>query len=223
MAALALARPAIAQTSRTDSAAVALLERAAATYQSSRTVRAEFTQTLTNPRTAAVFRSSGEFFQRGAQHFAFRFTDPPDDRIVADGAVIWLYLPSTAKGQVLKVPRAAGAGMDLAASLLREPARRYTVTAAPDTTIDGRTVRVVRLVPRTADAVFTRATVWLDPTTALVRRAVFVEATGLVRTLHFSRLRTGTRLPRGVFTFVPPAGVRVIDQAVLLGGSVPRP
>lgn len=208
---------------RTDSAAFALLERASTTYQSARTLRATFAQTLTNPRTQLVLRSSGEFFQNGTQHFAFQFSDPAEDRIVADGSVLWIYLPSSAKGQVLKVPRAAGAGLDLASSLLREPRRRYTVVGVRDTTIAGRAVTAIELKPRSSDSPFTRATLWLEPSTALVRRIQLIEASGLVRDLTFTTVRTGEALPTGVFVFNPPAGVRVIDQAALLGGSVPKP
>jgi outer membrane lipoprotein carrier protein len=210
-----------AKDATSDSAAVALMERSAAAYQSARTLRAEFVQTLTNARAGTSFRSSGEFFQQGAQHFAFRFTDPADDRIIADGAVLWLYLPSTVKGQVIKVPRAAGAGLDIASSVLRDPARRYAATLAGDTTIDGRTVRVINLQPRGNDTPFMRGTIWLDVQDALVRRAEFTDPSGMVRTLEFGRIRVGTILPADVFTFTPPPGVRVIDQAALLGGSVP--
>lgn len=213
----AQAAPAIAA----DSAALALLERASAAYLSARTLRAEFIQTLTNPRTGNVMRARGEFLQRGPQQFAFVFSEPAEDRIVADGEILWLYLPSTAKGQVLKVPRAAGAGLDLAASVLRDPRARYKVEGGDESVIDGRTVRAVRLAPRTNDAPFARGTLWIDTQDALVRRAELVEHTGLVRLLDFTRVRTGVPLPRDAFTFTPPPGVRVIDQAAMLGGSVP--
>lgn len=205
--------------SQTDAAALKLLERSAAAYQGARTLRAEFTQTLVNPRTRTEFSSAGEFFQRGATHFAFKFSRPPEDRIVSDGQVLWLYSPSTARGQVYKLPRGAGAGMDLASSVLNEPARRYTVTAVGDTTFDGRAVRAVRLVPKAQGVPFTRAILWLDLQSALVRRAEFAEATGATRTLTFTNVRTGVALPRDAFVFVPPAGVRVIDQAAMLGGT----
>ena len=104
--------------------------------------------------------------------------------------------------------------------MLTEPARRYTVTAAGDTMLDGRAVRGMLLVPRSANAPFMRATLWLDTENALVRRATFTEASGLVRTVTFTSIRTGAALPRGVFTFTPPEGVRVIDQAAMLSGSV---
>lgn len=202
-----------------DAAALKLLERAATAYQSARTLRAEFTQRLSNPRTRTDLRSRGEFFQQGASRFAFRFSEPADDRIVADGDAIWLYSPSTARGQVFKMPRAAGMGIDLTASVLREPAQRYTIAALGDTTLDGRRVRAVRLVPKAAGGTFQRATLWLDLESALVRQAEFTEASGLLRTLTFTGIRIGGSLPRGVFTFTPPPGVRVIDQAAMLGGT----
>lgn len=205
--------------SQADAAALKLLERSAAAYQGARTLRAQFTQTLVNPRTRTEFSSAGEFFQRGATLFAFKFSRPPEDRIVSDGQALWLYSPSTARGQVYKLPRGAGAGMDLASSVLKEPARRYTVTAVGDTTLDGRAVRAVRLVPKAQGMPFTRAILWLDLGSALVRRAEFAEATGATRILTFTDLRTGVALPRDAFVFVPPAGVRVIDQAAMLGGT----
>lgn len=222
-AALALAVAAAALPAQaTDSAALALVERTAETYRSARTLRADFTQTLTNPRTGTNFRSAGEFLQRGTQQFAFRFTEPAEDRIVADGEVLWLYLPSTAKGQVLKVPRAAGGGIDLAASVLRDVRRRYVVAPAGDSTIGGRATKAVRLTPRGNDAPFTRATLWIDPASALILRATLTEPSGLERVLVFTAIRTGVRLPADAFVFTPPEGVRVIDQAALLGGSVPQ-
>ena len=212
--------PAAATAPRSDSTSLALLVRAGKAYKGARTLRAAFAQELVNPRTRTNLRSSGEFFQKGAQLFAFRFSAPAEDRIVSDGQVLWLYSPSTAPGQVFKMPRAAGAGLDLASSVLTEPAKRYTVTAAGDTTLDGRAVHGMLLVPRSPNAPFMRATLWLDKQNALVRRAIFTEASGLVRTVTFTSIRTGSTLPRGVFTFTPPAGVRVIDQAAMLSGSV---
>ena len=209
-----------AAAAASDPSSVALLERAAKAYQGARTLRANFTQELVNPRTRTNLVSRGEFFQKGAQLFAFRFSEPAEDRIVSDGQVLWIYSPSTARGQVFKMPRAAGAGLDLASSVLNEPARRYTVTAVGDSTLEGRAVRAVLLVPRAGGAPFMRATLWLDGESALVRRAAFTEASGLVRTVTFTGIRTGTTLPSDAFRFTPPAGVRVIDQAAMLGGSV---
>jgi len=204
-----------------DTTALLLVERAAAAYASARTLQAHFAQTLTNPRTGSVQSARGEFFQHGPTKFAFKFTEPAADRIIADGETIWLYLPSQAPGQALKVPRAAGAGLDLAASILRTPRDRYRVRALPDTTTEGRAVRRLTLTPLTPDAPFRTAELWIDATDALIRRAVLAEPLGLVRTIDFTRVRVGDALPTDAFVFVAPEGVRIIDQAALLGGSAP--
>ena len=91
---------------RNDSASIALLVRAGKAYKGARTLRAAFTQELVNPRTRTNLRSAGEFFQQGAQRFAFKFSAPAEDRVVSDGQVLWLYSPSTA-AESRAAPRAA--------------------------------------------------------------------------------------------------------------------
>lgn len=204
-----------------DSAGFVLLERAAAAYSSARSLQARFTQTMLTPRTGEVQTARGEFAQRGTSQFAFTFSEPAGDQIVADGEVLWIYMPSAAPGQALKVPRAAGAGLDIATSLLRSPRERYNVRALGDTLADGHSVRRLAITPRTSDAPFRTAELWIDPRDALIRRVVLAEPLGLVRTIDFTAVRVGGEIPAATFTFTPPAGVRVIDQAAMLGGSVP--
>ncbi|MGA1309348.1 MAG: LolA family protein [Gemmatimonadaceae bacterium] len=219
--ALFFGTPALAQSpTPRDAGARALVERAAATARRTETMRADLTQVLTNPRAGTTLVSRGEFLQQGPTRFAFRFTEPAEDRIVADGQVIWLYLPSTMKGQVLKLPAVAGAGLDLVGTLLRDPATRYTITGLGDTTIAGRRLTRVALLPK-GSAPFTRAVLWLEPRTAEITEAEFQEPSGLVRRLTFSRIRRGGRLPADAFVFTPPPGVRVVDQAALMGGMLP--
>lgn len=206
-----------------DTAALVLLEQVAEAYRGARTLQAAFTQTLAPVGGGAPMTSRGEFLQAGASRFAFRFAEPAEDRIVADGRAVWLYLPSTLRGQAIRLPRGvgAGAGLDLVAALLTDPGRRYVVRALPDTTVAGRREAQVTLEPRAAGAPFTRATLRLDATRRLIVGAVLREPSGLVRTLVFTNVRLGARLPADAFTFTPPAGVRVIDQAALLGGVPP--
>ncbi|MEX2182737.1 MAG: outer membrane lipoprotein carrier protein LolA [Gemmatimonadaceae bacterium] len=213
--------PAASPMSAADSVALRLVERAAVAYASARTLQATFQQTLMNPRTGTEYRASGEFLQRGTTHFAFRFSDPVGDRIVADAAALWLYLPSNAPGQALKLSRAAGAGLDIASEVLRDPATRYRVRAVSPAELDGHPTQGIELVPRVGGGAFTKATLWIDPAQALVRRAIITEATGMQRTILFTAIRVGAALPADAFVFTPPEGVRVIDQAALFGGSAP--
>ncbi len=209
--------PLAAQSTAGDS----LLDRAAQTLSAGRPVRANFEQTLTNPDVRQTRTARGEFAQQGPSKFAFRFTDPAGDAIVADGAAIWVYLPSSARGQVLKLPIAQGAQLDLITNLLTLPRANYAVTERPVGEIAGNAVSVFVLTPKAANAPFTKATLWIDRDNAVVRQLEAVELSGLVRRIRFTNVRTDGELPTAMLTFVLPAGVKVLDASGLLGGIKP--
>jgi len=206
-----------------DSASSNLLDRAAVLYRAARTVRAPFVQSLTNPLTQTTRSARGEFMQRGRQRFALRFTDPAGDAIVNDGEFVWMYLPSTAKGQVMKMPLAAGAGLDFISELLSAPREHYAVTTLPDETVGGRRTAVFALTPKQPSAPFTRATLWIGRHDALLWQVETVEPSSLIRRVRFTSVRLNVTLPRGALTFVPPPGVRIVDQQALMGGAPRNP
>ena len=155
--------------------------------------------------------------QQGPSKFAFRFTEPAGDAIVADGTTLWVYLPSSARGQVLKLPIAQGAQLDLLTQLLTAPRTSYTVTEGPAGEIGSRAVSVFTLVPKSPNIPFTRATLWIDREDALVRQLEAIEPSGLVRRLRFRDIRIDVELARDALTFVVPANVKVLYASGLLG------
>lgn len=199
-----------------------LLDRAARTVATARPIRASFEQTLTNPDTRETRTTRGEFAQQGPAKFAFRFSDPAGDAIVADGAAIWVYLPSTARGQALKLPLVQGAQLDLLTQLLTAPRASYKITEGRGEEMGGRAVAVVRLDPKVPGTPFTRATLWIDREDALVRQLEAVEPSGLIRRIRFRDIRTDGELPVGMLTFVVPPNVKVIDASPLFGIKPPE-
>lgn len=185
-------------------------------------MRAAFEQTLYNPDIKQTKVSRGEFGQQGAARFAFRFSDPPGDAIVADGSAIWVYLPSASRGQALKLPIAQGAQLDLITQLLTAPRASYKITTGRPTELGGRPVVVVQLEPKVAGTPFTHATLWLDRDEALVRQLEAVEPSGLVRKIRFTEMRTDVELPAGMLTFTVPTGVKVLDASGLFGVKPPQ-
>jgi len=206
--------PALGAQPATDS----LLDRASRAYASARTLRAVFQQTLTNPDTKDVRTSRGDFVQQGPARFALRFTDPNGDAIVSDGTFLWVYIPSGAPGQVIKLPVAAGANLDFLTQLVANPRASYAVSAAAGDAVDGRATSVFLLTPKKPSTPFTSAKLWIDREDALVRQVETVEPSGLRRRVRFSNLRADTDLPADALTFIVPKGVKVIDQAALFGG-----
>lgn len=202
-----------AAAAQSGRASDALLSRAMDRYRSARTVDIEFTQLVTNPLTQHSMTSRGELLRERPNLLAVTFSSPASDRIVGDGSALWVYLPSSAPGQVLKLPAGEhGILLDPVGQILATPLSDYTVTSAGDTTIDSRSTHGFMLVPRSPRALFTRAMVWVD-NAGVVRQIEATEPSGLVRRLTVTQFRTNVSLPRAAFRFTPPAGVRIVDQA----------
>lgn len=193
-----------------------LVDRAAQQYRAATTVRASFDQSLTVPGAASQ-ASHGEYFQGGNSRFALRFTNPAGDAVVNDGTSLWLYLPSSAKGQVIKMKSGAGTKFDLLGELLSAPKADYLTVRVRDETLDGHPTTVYTLSPRKADLPFTRATLWIGKDDAIIWQLETVEPGGMDRKVRFSSVQIGGVVPADEFAFVVPAGVRVIDQATLFG------
>jgi outer membrane lipoprotein carrier protein len=193
----------------------ATLDRAVRAYKSVKTVRASFTQKITNPLLGETVTSAGELVQRRPNHVSVRFTDPAGDRIVADGKWVWFYLPSSTPGQVVRA-RIANDGTgspDLTAQFLETPASRFTVTDLGRDTVNGRAARMLSLVPNAGvDAAFTRAVIWVDSADALIRQFELTEPSEIVRRVTIKTLTLNPAIPASAFRFTPPLGTKVIDQ-----------
>lgn len=192
-----------------------LLDRAVAAWAKVRTARATFEQTITNPLTGRTMTSTGELQQQRPGKLSLRFTDPANDRIVADGTHLWVYLPSTAPGQVLRTSArgANGVTTDFTDQFLTAPRSRYTVTNAGAQTVGGRASRGFTLVPRTAEGgPFQTATVWIDEADATIRQVAITEANGVQRTVRLTSFRPNVPVDASAFRFTVPQGMRVIEQ-----------
>jgi outer membrane lipoprotein carrier protein len=197
----------------------ALLERARARFSVARTARATFEQRIANPLTGKTLLSKGTFVQRKPSRLAVTFTDPPGDRIVADGKWIWLYLPSTNPGQVLKLPagESGTGGVDVAAMILSAPARAVIATEAGSATVAGRATRAVLLTPRPGSELpYQKATVWLDASDATVRQVAITDEQGVERTVTILQWSPNAAVADSAFRFVPPKGAKVVTNP--LGG-----
>jgi outer membrane lipoprotein carrier protein len=199
----------------------ATLQRAIAAYANAETIAVRFDQTVTNPLTDRTLTTSGELMRRRPNRLSISFSGTNPDRIVADGTNLWVYLPSTAPGQVIKVPTAAGeSGMlvDPMGQILSAPVSNYNITDAGTSVVSGQATHAITLTPKSRSALFTKATLWIDDTDGLVRQLESTEPSGLVRKITVTRFRTNVTIPRSTFQFTPPPNVRVIDGGGMIGG-----
>ena len=191
------------------------LDHAVSVWSKVKTARATFEQAITNSLTGSSATARGEFQEQRPNRLAITFTDPSGDRIVGDGESIWVYLPSSAPGQVIK--HAAGdqsaVPLGITGEFLTDPRRRYDVSAAGTATVAGHPTHAVTLVPKSStQASFDKATIWVDDDDGLIRQFETVESSGVTRRIRINSLDINVPVDRGVFAFKPPAGVRVIDR-----------
>ncbi len=196
------------------------LQRAVAAYRAAETVSVQFDQTVTNPLTARSAQSHGELLRKRPNLLSITFSSPAADRIVADGTDLWLYLPSSAPGQVIKMPAAGQQGMllDPLGQILSTPVDHYTVETAGAANVSGHGTHAVKLTPKSGHELFTTATLWIDDADGAVRQIETTEPSGLVRRVTITQLKKNASIPRSAFRFTPPANTRVIDQRSVFGG-----
>jgi outer membrane lipoprotein carrier protein len=207
---LLLAAAAPVQAQRGD-----LLDRAVAKWAKVKTARATFEQTIVNSLTGTTLTASGEYQQQRPGKLSVKFHDPATDRIVADGRHVWLYLPSSTPGQVIRSTQGSGGTgtVDLTAQFLTAPRSRYVVTTAGARTVSGRPTHGFTLVPRSANgAPFRTATVYIDDADATVRQFDVTEPSGLQRTVRLTSFRTNVPVDAAAFVFTPPAGTRIVER-----------
>src|SRR5947209_9537347 len=191
-----------------------VLDHASQTYQTIANLSADFVQVVANPMIGAPDTTRGRLYQMRPSRFAMRFTDPKGDRIVADGRYLWLYTPSTTPGQVIRsrIPEVGTTGPNLIGQFVERPRERYTARYVRSDSLSGGTADVVAPTPKEHDQPYRAAVIWIDRADGLVRRIEITETGGQQRTVVLDNLRMNAGAPGREFTFLPPAGVRVVDQ-----------
>jgi outer membrane lipoprotein carrier protein len=189
------------------------IESAVAAYAGIRTAKASFEQTIMNPLLGSELKSRGEFEQSRPNRFAFRFTDPKGDVIVCDGRYVWAYLPTSTPGRVNRAPCGGdqAGSLDLIGEFFTNPKARYTIGDGGAATIGDRKTHVVLLTPKSKDAAFTRAKVWIDPTSGSLVQFEAVDPSGLTRLVRITRFTPNAPVNQSAFTFTVPKGVKVVD------------
>jgi outer membrane lipoprotein carrier protein len=191
----------------------AIIDRAAAAYARLNSMRAEFRQTLTNPLTGSTQTTSGVILRRKPNLLSIDFES--GDRVAADGTTLWFYLPSSAPGQVIRMPYSGESAnnVDPADQFLNSPRTRFTVSSAGSATLGGRSTHAVTLVPKRSNPAFTSAKVWIDDSDSSIRQFDLETANGLRRHVVITSFTANPDLSKSSFRFVVPKGAKIVDQA----------
>jgi outer membrane lipoprotein carrier protein len=195
----------------------AIIDRAVAAYGRLNSMRAEFKQTLTNPLTGNSQTTSGVILRQKPNFLSITFDS--GDRVAADGSTLWVYLPSSVPGQVMRMPYTGGntSTVDPAEQFLNSPRTRFTVTSSGTATVSGRPAHAVTLVPKRANAGFTSAKVWIDDADSSIRQFDVESANGLRRHVVITSFTANPAIAKSSFRFAVPKGAKVVDQKQMGG------
>ena len=190
----------------------AVIDRAVAAYGRLNSMRAEFKQTLTNPLTGNSQTTSGVILRQKPNLLSITFDS--GDRVAADGSTLWVYLPSSVPGQVMRMPYTGGnaSTVDPVEQFLNSPRTRFTVTSSGTATVSGRPAHAVTLVPKRTNAGFTSAKVWIDDADSSIRQFDVESANGLKRHVVITSFTANPSLAKSTFKFSVPKGAKVVDQ-----------
>jgi outer membrane lipoprotein carrier protein len=216
---LAAATLALLPTTTRAQSADAIIDRAVAAYGRLNSMRAEFRQTLTNPLTGNSQTTSGVILRKKPNLLSITFDS--GDRVAADGSTLWVYLPSSVPGQVMKMPYTGSnaSTVDPAEQFLNSPRTRFNVTSSGTATIGGRKTHAVTLVPKRSNTNFTSAKIWIDDNDSSIRQFDVETANGLTRHVVITNFTANPSISRSTFRFAVPKGAKVVDQASMAGAT----
>jgi outer membrane lipoprotein carrier protein len=203
--------PAMPQTDAQVRDGAAVLRRAAAAYESVRSLSADFVLNFENPLLRQRLTSRGMIYQRQPDRIALRFSDPEGDLIIGDGQYFWVFYPSNNPQQVIRAPAAAAgeSAVNLQAQFIGDPVARFDHTLEGTESVAGRSAHVLMLVPRQR-AEYRSLKVWIDERDSLARRFEITEHNGSIRRFDLSNLQVNPSIPDAVFRFTPPQGVNIV-------------
>ena len=100
-----------------------------------------------------------------------------------------------------------------AGDFLAAPRSKYDITDGGAQTVDGRSTRALKLLPKKGSgSAFTRATVWVDDQDGLIRQFEVSESNGITRRIRLTALSLNAAVDRDAFKFSVPKGVKVVDR-----------
>lgn len=175
-----------------------------------RSLGAEFRQEVENPILERTSHGRGTLLYKAPDRFRIAYSDPAGDVVVNDGSFVWIFLPSSQPGQVIRQP-AAESGVQNPLTYLRDLRRHFEVGHAGRESVAGHASDHLAMTPRNERAPFARLDVWVDTATRLPRQVRTSTADGLVTTYTFHTFQRDVSLADRLFTFAPPAGVEVFD------------
>lgn len=176
-------------------------------YDTTKTLKADFTQTVSAATLAGTLDSQGTVVFAKPNRMRWDYVKPEAQLIVGDGTTLWIYQPDLK--QVIKAPLGeafqskapvtflAGLGnvrRDFEPSLEKDQADSW----------------ILKLLPRQKDSGLGTLLLTVRKADASVAEARITDAAGTTTAIRFGQEQRNLDVPETTFTFTPPPGVDVV-------------
>jgi outer membrane lipoprotein carrier protein len=176
-------------------------------YNEIRSYTASFEQKVMDENLKLLESSDGEFSIERPGKFRWHYTNPSEQLIVGDGKQVWIYdveLEQITHRQsdvaVSQTPAMLLSGEgDLGENFILEDAGQH----------EG--LDWVRMIPKSRDSGFTDVHIgFADGKLQLLEMK---DSFGQLTRMNFNNIKENIDIPEEIFTFIPPPGVDVIEEA----------
>jgi outer membrane lipoprotein carrier protein len=200
----------------TPAPALTLDEAVSALEQAQRRVtdlKAPFRQAAHNKVMNQTIDARGTLYLKKPGRLRWEYQTPTPQEIVSDGTKLWIYTPELKQVNVSAAPAAlagpAGSFLQGLGQVREHFDVRFLNPAQPT---DAEGMVVLDLAPKRPQALMARLIVAVDPKTWLVRQAMVYDELGNTVTVRFGDTVVNSGLADGLFVFVPPPGVAVVEH-----------
>ncbi|HEX6999236.1 MAG TPA: outer membrane lipoprotein chaperone LolA [Gammaproteobacteria bacterium] len=168
-------------------------------------LQADFAQELWDADDRLLETARGTVSLERPNRFLWRYSEPIEQVIVADGKEVWIYDVDLAQATVTPIDETEASPALL---LSGDAAVRDSFTLVESFSREG--LEWVRLEPKVPGADFTSVQIGFEATTP--RRLELVDGLSQVTRIELLDVALNPDLPAEVFEFEPPAGVDVIGE-----------
>ncbi len=181
-------------------------EQLRALVESTRSLRADFEQTVEDAQSKRIHRSTGSMVLMRPGRFRWDYLTPYPQLIVADGERIWIHDTELEQVTVKPLDAALGSAPSQLLSGGLDLDENFTYAPLPDS----QGLAWIELEPRERDSNFER--VRLGFRADLLAAMELEDGFGQITRFWFSAVERNARVDPGLFRFEPPPGVDVIGQ-----------
>jgi outer membrane lipoprotein carrier protein len=176
-------------------------------YNEIKSYSASFEQKVVDENMKLLEASSGEFSIERPGKFRWHYTNPSEQLIIGDGKQVWIYdveleqiTHRQSDAAVSQTPAMLLSGEgDLGENFILEDAGQY----------DG--MDWVRMIPKSKDSGFTDVRIGFAG--GKLQLLEMKDSFGQTTRMNFRNIEENIDIPEEKFTFVPPPGVDVIEEA----------